>query len=93
MLPLEGAEAIALPTLPEIDGVPGSMDREMLKVESFDGDGVLDVIPPRVAAAQLVAFPFVNDTYTTGRQMRETPCYLGLGHWRISARRGRRCDS
>lgn len=76
MLHLEGAEAIALPKLPEIDGPPGTLDREMLKVENFNGDGVLDVTPPRVAAAQLVAFPFVKDTYTRGRQMRETPYYL-----------------
>jgi hypothetical protein len=76
MLHLEGADAITLPTLPEIDCNPGETDKEMLKVESFDGAGVLDVTPKRVAAAQLVAFPFVTDTYTPGRQMRETPYYL-----------------
>ena len=89
MLHLEGAEAIAVPKLPEIDGTPGSMDRDMLKVESFEGDGVLDVTPPRVVAAQLVAFPFVKDTYPQGGRC-PTPSPVIWVDWRGSPAKRRR---
>jgi hypothetical protein len=76
MLRLGEAGPIPMPTVPEIEGTSGSMDRDLLKVESFDDTQALEKTPPRVVSTQLIPFPFVNDTYPLGRRMRETPYYL-----------------
>ena len=76
MLHLGDAGPIPMPTIPDIEGTSGSMDRDLLKVEDFDDTQVVEKTPPRVVATRLIAFPFVNDNYTLGRRMRETPYYL-----------------
>jgi len=76
MLHLGDAGPIPMPTVPEIEGTSGSMDRDLLKVEGFNETEVVEETPPRVVSTQLIPFPFVHDTYTLGRRMRETPYYL-----------------
>jgi hypothetical protein len=61
---------------PRIEGVPGAMDRDLLRVESFDATEVVDRTPARVVSTQLIPFPFVEDSYTLGRRMLESPYYL-----------------
>ncbi len=76
ILHLGDAGPIRLPAMPIIEGTGGSMDRDLLKVESFDGTQVVEQTTPRVVSSQLIPFPFVDDTYTLGRRMLETPYYL-----------------
>jgi hypothetical protein len=76
MLHLVDGGPIPMPTVPDIEGVPGNMDRELLRVDSFDATEVVETTPPRVVATELIPFPFVQESYTHGRQMRETPYYL-----------------
>lgn len=76
MLHLGDAGPIPMPTVPVIEGTGGSMDRDLLKVDGFNETEVVEETPPRVVSTQLIPFPFVHDTYTLGRRMRETPYYL-----------------
>jgi hypothetical protein len=90
MLHLGDAGPIPMPTVREIEGTSGSMDRDLLQVDDIEGTGVLATTPPRVVSTQLIPFPFVDDNYTLGRRMRETPYYL-LTRSCFWQRRTRRC--
>jgi len=80
ILHLGDAGSIKLPEMPIIESTGGTKDRDLLKVESFDDTQVVEQTPPRVASAQLIPFPFVNDTYSLGQRMRDTPYYLLTRH-------------
>lgn len=67
-------EELALPVIPEIDGEPGALDRDLLRVDSFESE-VVRQTPRRVVGAELVAFTSVDDG-AIGERMNNSPYYL-----------------
>lgn len=89
-LHIHRAEVSKMPKVPIIEGEPGQLDRELLKVGGFNQPGANDVVlrktEPRIVGAQHISFPRVKDDYGMGRKMKETPYYL-LTHtcfWRLT---------
>jgi hypothetical protein len=74
-LRIVAADPLQLPQIPALDGEPGALDRDLLKVDSFDG-GITQQTPRRMVGAELVAFVSVDDGWPIGDRMRDSPYYL-----------------
>lgn len=84
-LGIVAAERLDLPEIPEIEGEPGALDRDLLKVEAFVG-GVVEETPRRIVGAELIAFTSVDDGWPIGDRMKYSPYYLLTRetHWTLS---------
>jgi hypothetical protein len=74
-LRIVAAEPLDLPALPEIEGEPGALDRNLLKVKSFKREVAANT-PWRVVGAELIAFPRIDDGWPIGDRMNYSPYYL-----------------
>jgi hypothetical protein len=84
-LGIVAAEPLDLPALPEIEGDPGALDRDLLRVDSFEGS-VVEETPQRVVGAELIAFTGVDDGRPIGDRMNDSPYYLLIreNYWTLS---------
>ena len=72
---IDKVESLKLPKLPKIEGEPGALDRELLRVDSFEA-GIPEETTPRVVGYDLIAFTGVHDGRPIGDQMNYSPYYL-----------------
>lgn len=84
-LGIVAAEPLLLPEIPEIEGEPGALDRDLLRIDSFEG-GVVEETPRRLVGAELIAFTSVNDDWPIGDRMNLSPYYLLTreNYWNLS---------
>jgi hypothetical protein len=84
-LGIVAAEPLDLPPIPAIEGEPGALDRDLLRVDSYEGH-VIEETPRRMVGAELIPFTGVNDGWPIGDRMRYSPYYLLTreAYWTLS---------